>query len=212
MTRRLTAAVASAALVLVLAACVGSGTDPVTEPPPTVDIGGGPSDGGGEISSDGGGDETAVAAPDVPEPDPADFPGMDEETQEGAEQALRFYWHSVVWGYQTGRTDNLESLSGDNCETCQGHRSDIEEISKNGNFWVDVNLDELGTVSEPAGNFDVEVGYIFAIEEHEVLAESGQPSTEVPKQEYIVAAGMNWKDGAWVIDGLRQSEREDDGS
>src|SRR5699024_10334539 len=124
MPRRLLPALATLGLVLGLAACGDGGDGPVTTPPP--DLGNGASDGGGSQGdpSDGGGEtepddgeteETEVAAPDVPAPDPADYPGMDEETPEGAEQAFRYYIAVVYWGYQTGDTETLETLHTENC-------------------------------------------------------------------------------------------------
>ena len=93
MPRRLLSAAAACTLLLGLAACGEGGDGPVTTPPPTIDISG-PSDGGGDdgAASDGGGDDASPsAAPEVPAPDPADYPGMDENTPEGAEQAFRYY-------------------------------------------------------------------------------------------------------------------------
>src|SRR5690625_5731156 len=94
MPRQILPALAAAVLALGAAACGHGGDGPVTTPPPA--LGSDASDGGGSDPdpSDGGGAETeepTAAAPDIPAPDPADYPGMDAETPEGAEQALRYY-------------------------------------------------------------------------------------------------------------------------
>src|SRR5690625_5350400 len=111
MPRRILPSLAAAVLALGAAACGNVRDAPVTTPAPA--LGSNASDGGGSDPdpSDGGGAETeepTAAAPDNPAPEPADYPGMDEETPEGAEQALRYYIAVVYWGYQTGDTETLE--------------------------------------------------------------------------------------------------------
>lgn len=117
MRRRLLAATATAALSLGLVACGDDSEGPVTEAPPSLGIGGsdggGASDDGGEASdgggSDDGGDATgsegensAAEEAGIPAPDPADYPGMDENTAEGAEQFTRYFIAVMTWGYQSG--------------------------------------------------------------------------------------------------------------
>src|SRR5690625_1958241 len=121
MPRQILPSLAAAVLALGAAAC-GNGADgPVTTPPPALRSDA--SDGGGSDPdpSDGGGAETeepTAAAPDIPAPDPADYPGMNEETPEGAEQALRYYIAVMYWSYQTRDANELEKLHTDTCERC----------------------------------------------------------------------------------------------
>src|SRR5699024_991460 len=140
-------ALAAAVLALGAAACGHGGDGPVTTPPPA--LGSDASDGGGSDPdpSDGGGAETeepTAAAPDIPAPDPADYPGMDEETPEGAEQALRYYIAVVYWGYQTGDTETLEGLHQNSCETCLGFGDEISELGQAGSYWKTVTLSDFG--------------------------------------------------------------------
>ena len=117
MSRRLLAAVAVTALTLGLASCGDGGENAVTTPPPKIDIGQS-DDGGAEPSDDGGaeqsdsegageGEDSPAAAPDIPAPDPADYPGMDQETPEGAEQAFKLFWAVILWAHQTGDSSVL---------------------------------------------------------------------------------------------------------
>src|SRR5690625_6346354 len=85
MPRRILPALAAAVLALGAAACGHGGDGPVTTPPPA--LGSDASDGGGSDPdpSDGGGAETeepTAAAPDIPAPDPADYPRPEEHTSE----------------------------------------------------------------------------------------------------------------------------------
>src|SRR5699024_3756122 len=107
MPRRLLSAAAAGALLLGIAACGDQTDEPVTTAPPSIDVAGPRDDGGDSSPSDGGGSEATeptAQAPDIPPPDPADFAGMDEHTEEGAEQAFRYYIAVSVWAHQTGDT------------------------------------------------------------------------------------------------------------
>src|SRR5699024_4287617 len=168
MPRRILPALAAAVLALGAAACGHGGDGPVTTPPPA--LGSDASDGGGSDPdpSDGGGAETeepTAAAPDIPAPDPADYPWMDDETTEGAEQALRYYNAVVYWGYQTGDTESLEGLNQNSYETCLGFGNEISELGQAGSYWKTVTLSDFGIKHYDSDAFDIEIGYIFTLEE-----------------------------------------------
>lgn len=213
MPRRLLSAAAAGALLLGLAACGDGGEGTVTTPPPSINIDA-PSDGGGDTEpSDGGGEETdepTAAAPDIPPPDPAEYAGMDEQTPEGAEQAFRYYIAITYWGHQTGSIEIHESLYAEGCGTCSEFSSNINSISENGTYWSPFKISDYGIKTYDAENFDIEVGYIYTLEEHlepEIDAESPAPR---PAKTYTAAAGMNWVDGSWVVAGLNITETEID--
>ncbi|MEE1651622.1 DUF6318 family protein [Brachybacterium sp. J144] len=205
MSRRLLAAVAAAALTVGLAACGDPTEGTKTDPPPSIDIG--QSDGGGDGgASDGGGDEGSTeAAPDIPAPDPADYPGMDEQTPEGAEQAVRFYFANVFWGYQTGDTRVLNGLYDDGCVGCIGFRDRIEG-QPDGQYWSETTVSDLGTDVQEATNYDFEVGYLFVVGEHSEPAPNSGNAVEYAAIEYISVAGVEWQSGRWVIAELTVSE------
>ena len=173
----------------------------MTTPPPWIDIGqdDGASDAGGEEPSDAGGGEPSdaggaddagsgdgrsEAAPDIPAPDPADFPGMDEQTPEGAEQAVRFYFANVFFGYQTGDTSVLDGLYVDECEACGGFRDRIEGQG-DGRYWSEVTLQDSGVTSQESENFDTEVGYMFTVSAHTEPVDGGGERQDVGPIEYI---------------------------
>lgn len=210
MSRRVLAALAAATLMLGLAACGNEGEGPVTTPPPPV--GNGPSDGGGSTQepSDGGGEETeepTVAAPDVPAPDPADYPGMDEQTPEGAEQAFRYYIAVVYWGYQTGETETLETLYQDACGQCEEIANEITDINETRAYWRNLSVTDAGILHYSSENFDYELGYGFDLSPHSRTSENAE-ITDVPETHYTAISGMRWQDDRWMVGNLDLRESE----
>lgn len=227
MSQRFLSGVAVVALTMGLAACNGGSEGPVTTPPPEIDIGqsdnGGaePSEGGGgevdggdtnaDGASDGGGDGdgSTEAAPDIPAPDPADYPGMDEETPEGAEQAVRFYFANVFWAYQTGRADVLDGMYSEACEACEGFRGRIEDQPE-GKYWGRTEISDLNITHLESENFDWEIGYMFTVGEHTEPGKDGSESVEFDAIDYTSVVGVDWSDGRWVIAAMAFDESSDE--
>ena len=216
MHRRILAPVAAAALAFGLVACTdtgGSGT--VTTPPPSINIGGGsddggaePSDGGGD-TSDGGGD-SPVAAPDIPAPDPADYPGMDQNTPEGAEQAFRYYVAVMIWGYQTGQTEHFETLHDPECLTCTTNARSIQQLAKNGKYWSQTSIEDIGTAHFDSSAYDFEVGYTFHLSAHAEPSPDSDTVTQEPRTKFISAAAMSFRDDQWVVMSARFTPDEEE--
>lgn len=200
MPRRLLSAAAACTLLLGLAACGEGGDGPVTTTPPEIDISA-PSDGGGGTApSDGGEDEVDPnAAPDMPAPDPADYPGMDENTAEGAEQAFRYYMALMIWGYQTGEVGELDARSAEGCNTCAHNRDLIVENAKEGLFWSSAEIEDVGLKQYASEKFDYEIGYVFYIGAHAEPDEGGGGMKEEPRAEYTAVGVMQWTVDGWTI-------------
>ncbi|HEX7351051.1 MAG TPA: DUF6318 family protein [Brachybacterium sp.] len=183
-----------------LAACNGGSEGPVTTPPPEIDIG--QSDDGGAEPSDGGGADggSAEAAPDIPAPDPADYPGMDEETPEGAEQAFKYFWAVALWGHQTGESDDLATLGADECGSCGSMVEDIEDIKSSGSYWSSADLEDVSIEEDGSWeDYDSVVTYSFTIDEHVEPAADGGAATEVPKQGVTAVGALSWQDDSWLV-------------
>src|SRR5690625_6306519 len=93
---------------------------------------------------------------------------MDEETPEGAEQALRYYIAVVYWGYQTGDTETLEGLHQNSCETCLGFGDEISELGQAGSYWKKVTHSDFGIKQYDSEAYNIEIGYYFNLEDHNV--------------------------------------------
>lgn len=216
MRRRLAAPAALAVLTLGLAACAGDdGTGPVTEAPPTlvdnddVSDGGGGSDGGGSEASDGGG--STEAAPDIPAPDPDDYPGMDEETPEGAEQAFQYYMDVAWWSHQTGESELLDSLATENCGVCSDAVDDVKEMREEGAYWSEFETEITEIEAHDADGqegADYVVTYVAVNSSHSEPDFSSGDTEEVPDKRYMIAAGLVWNDGAWLVDGMSAENEE----
>lgn len=222
MSRRLLAAVAVAALTLGLASCGDGGKGTVTTPPPTIGIGqsddggAGPSDDGGAEPSNsdgaGEGEDSPAAAPDIPAPDPADYPGMDQETPEGAEQAFKFFWALILWAHQTGDSSVLEGLYADECNSCASMADDVEQIAKDGTFWTSVEVEEVSVeVDGSWEEYDSVVTYSFILGEHlEPTPGDSQPES-VPDQGVTSVGALEWSGESWVLVDLGSQTAELDG-
>lgn len=201
MTRRLLTASAAAALVLGLAACGDDTGGTITDPPSTIATGasddGGASDGGGTGASDGGG--STEAASDIPAPDPADYPGMDEHTDEGAEQAFKFYIDSVFWGFETGNSATIKEMTAADCNSCNGVIDQIDEHGKAREYWSHVTLETGELRSEPYEDFEISVIYSFVASAHTEPALDSNDTEDVPKALYGTAGALNWRDDHWEL-------------
>ena len=210
MARRILVPLAAAALVLGAAGC---GPD---EPEPRktdlIDLsgddpsdGGGeqPSDGGGGEPSDGGGEEPVNAAPDIPAPDPADYSGMEENTEQGAMHALRYYMAVTYWAHQSGDAASLDTLSDEECVTCSELVAEVGELKEGGQLWEGGEVRDIELLSFDSESYDAEIGYAFSLGEHTEFSISEGGRVVVPETEMLAAAVMDWRGGGWVIRGLQ---------
>lgn len=205
MPRRLLSAAAAGALLLGLTACGEGEEGPVTTAPPEIGING-PSDGGGDTDpSDGGGDQTeepTADAPDIPPPDPADYAGMDENTEDGATQAFRYYIAMSMWAHQTGDDSELMKLQTESCEGCPGFNEELPKLQEQGKYWSEFKVSDTRLTVHFSENYDHEIGYSFTIPEHtRPDPESGEPA-EYNSVEYIAIGGLTWESDGWIVGGL----------
>lgn len=210
MTRRLLTASAAAALVLGLAACGDDTGGTITDPPSTIATGasdgGGTSDGGGAGGSTGGASDdggNTEAAPDIPAPVPADYPGMDEHTDEGAEQAFKYFLAATVYGFQTGEVELITRLSGPECVGCNSALDSIEYYNENKTFWSPTEITEYSIDSEAHGDgYEYTVTYEGQLTRHSELNPESNSVVNLGDQNYVFGGGMNWIDGEWQTSGF----------
>ena len=200
---------ASAALMLALSACGGdeppdNGLDGTMPDLSTNSDNGGASDNGGTdntAASDAGGDSGSDdLAASIPAPDPADYPGMDQNTPEGAEQAFKYYIAVLIWAHQTGDTQTLSELSTDNCSKCTSLIDEVDAISSEASYWSTTGFDETGTAIHESNTFDHEIGYIYTL-----TYESQGVSRKV---ETNTIGGMVWLADSWKVDEMISESKD----
>lgn len=205
MHRRLLSTAAAGALLLGLAAC-GDGEDgPATTAPPELGISS-PSDGGGDAEpSDGGGaeqEEPSAAAPDIPPPDPADYAGMDKNTEDGAIQAFRYYIAVSMWAHQTGDDTELMELQTDSCEGCPGFNAELPKLQELGSYWSEFTVKDVKVTPHTSENFDYEIGYSFTVPDHRRPDPKTGEAIEIDPVEYTTVGGLTWTPRGWIVGGL----------
>lgn len=204
MLRRLLSAAAACSLLLGLAAC-GEGDDgPVTTPPPEIDIGD-PSDGGGgsDASDGGGGQGDPSAASKLPAPDPADYPGMDENTEAGAQQFTKYFFALLMWGYQTGESSAIEDLYLDSCGICETNVEPIRQYREKGVAWSRVDLRDvkLSTMDAEGTSYDRMVNYEVIVSEHTEPALDGGEDATFNDTHFTFQSGLTWNGSGWMVAG-----------
>lgn len=142
-----------------------------------------------------------TTAPTVPAPDPADFPGKDEHTEEGAKQSFAYYWANAIYANQTGDTGPIEALSLESCTACDEYESSVQDRLEDGTLWpaTDIALVTLEMSEDPD-------------HEHVVLYEFSVTQLESENEEssstYVTVGGLEWADNGWKIAefGIQNSE------
>lgn len=153
-------------------------------------------------SSDGGGATAQPSPPDVPKPDPADYAGMDEHTDEGAEQAFRYYWAVMTWSYQTGKTKEYAALYGPDCGSCEQNLAEIEELNDMREWWSETSLEDVDLRAYDSTKNEIEVGYSFVVSAHSEPVKGNVKRRHYDENQFSTVGGMSWGDGAWVVNAM----------
>lgn len=145
--------------------------------------------------------EPATTAPAVPPPNPADFPGMDQQTEEGAKQAYRYFWAAIVYGYQTGDASIVEGMSMPQCVYCVSVKDDIQRLKTANALWGPTTIEDRLLESKAEGDGKVVVTYVIDVSAHEEIDPQTGATTQSPIETYGTAGGAVWVEGGWKIDG-----------
>ena len=193
---------ASAALVLALSACGGdeppdNGLDGTMPDLSTSSDNGGTGD---TAASDAGGDSGSEnLAASIPAPDPADYPGMDKNTPEGAEQAFKYYIAVLTWAHQTGDTELVSTLHSDDCSDCMEFEGYIQDAREADLLWHSVEYQAGESVIYDSDKYDHEIGFFFILGEHQEPNHNYSEYTTVPESEIFAVGGLSWEEGQWKL-------------
>jgi hypothetical protein len=164
--------------------------------------------------SDGGGAGEESTKPNVPKPDPKDYPGMDEHTDEGAEQAFKYFMELALWGYQTGDSSEFKSLYvNETCDACVRTAHEIDETKENGTQWspVDAEQRDLYIDGSEDGKYDAVAVYNFTLASHEEPIRGNSKTHVVDPTSFVSAGGMNWGDEGWIVAFMDMKTVSEDG-
>ncbi|WP_152354053.1 DUF6318 family protein [Brachybacterium subflavum] len=192
----------SSLAVLALAAGLMTGCGDKDEPSPSA--GSEATASAPEEQSDGGGESAKPTKSDVPKPDPKDYPGMDERTDEGAEQAFRYFWALVVWGHETGDSSAMQEHFSEECDVCARFAGDIERIDKNSTQWSEGGIGDNQLYSDSDNKkYDVVVSYSFVIKSHNEPVAGNSKQNTVSDSTVLAIGGLDWRDDAWIVRGVK---------
>lgn len=194
-TRRTFAIAAAGALSLFLAACEPGADEPTpTSAAPTSEM---PTTEALEPTV-----EPANTPSAVPPPNPAEFPGMDQQTEDGAKQAYRYFWAAVLYGHQTGDASIIEDMSMPECRYCNTPLGDVEVFRETKSFWGAASMNDKLLESEVEDGANVIVTYEFELSAHQEKDPATGILSERPAKNYGTSGRTTWSDSRWKLDGL----------
>lgn len=204
--------------MLGLVSCSDAGKDePTTAPMPTSsssDGGGDASDGGGETSaasspsaeggeggsalptaSDGGGERVTMTKDDFPPPDPANYPGLNTHTEQGAIATATYFWDSLFWASWSGETAIPTRLSSEECVGCQLLLERSNDAYMNQLYLTPSYVIPRAETVEARENYQGYDIVIFMTIDERVTAKN----LKGREDHFRTAHGMNWNGKAWKI-------------
>lgn len=142
--------------------------------------------------------------PPVDPPDPADFPGMEEQTEDGAQQAFAYYWAVAITANQSGDTSALAQLGAESCDACAQYVDQVTERVEKDQLWPPATVTTEVLEKYEDTDIDNVVLYRFTV----TFEEQEGKRTPDPAS-YVSVGGLEWTDGGWkVLDFALQSEDE----
>jgi len=141
-------------------------------------------------------------ARNVPKPEmPA---AMKEETKEGAEAAIRYFWDAHYYAEQTGDTELLDSLYSEYCEFCSVRSDSIDGIYKDGGWYTgtEPRIDSMLTAQSENGYIST---LLITTEDGTGYSSDGSIPEDArvahaSKQPWLVEVSYDTNNGRWVID------------
>ena len=196
--------------VVVAAGFVGCGGESAGSPTPAAQSSSSPlrSDAGGADSgggSDGGG-EASGRTPNLPPenaaleaPDFKDYTGIKYETDQGAQETVRFFFDAMYYGYATGDISPFQRVaSSSECPACAKKSEQIVEWSAKGKYLTpsEVTAVSLETVERTEDGADVQ--YEFVVSSLDVVSEE-KVERSYPETRYRAIFRLKFANGHWSV-------------
>ncbi|MGO3290801.1 DUF6318 family protein, partial [Brachybacterium sp.] len=126
----------------------------------------------------------------------------DEQTEDGAIQAFRYYIAVSMWAHQVGDDEALAALQSSDCTGCIEFNGDIPLIRDSGLLWTPADLTNPEVSLEGSSNHEHEVRYKFTLGPHSRPNNENTERVELESLDFDSAGGLNWESGKWVVGGL----------
>ncbi|MGQ4537170.1 DUF6318 family protein [Dermabacteraceae bacterium P7074] len=131
-------------------------------------------------------------------PDPADFPGMNENTDAGAIQTLKYWDMAYNYAAATGNVSYAQKYSAKECESCKSALDNVVTKHKKGDYAKTLISDytDQGKANLPEG----ETYYLRADYRDYLDVSKKDPSGKlIKKHSYIIAAFMKYDGKKWTV-------------
>ncbi len=211
---RVMGAIGAGMLMVVLAGCGGENTNGGPTSPARTTAASSSSDAGGSDASgdalDAGGANSDVRTKGLPPenealkaPDKTDYLGISYPTDQGAQATARYFIDAMYYGYATGDTGPLESVTDHaSCVECTELINDIHSWRDEGKYLTParVKLDDEWTVDKSEDLTKTE--YWFTVDELQIRRQDSSIKT-VAKTQTASAFHLAFEDGAWVVRACR---------
>lgn len=160
--------------------------------------------------ADAGG-EGAAGEAEEPEPLPASSEGpaenwpepevpeeASEQTEEGVEAALQYWFETRQYARNTGDTAPLEAVSTENCAFCIDQAEQIEGAFDQG--WYVQELDEVTQTAVTFEEDDVaQVAFLMTQASYEAYADGELLGESEAQEDMSWSAALVYSNGRWVI-------------
>lgn len=206
--RALTLAAASL-LALGLTACGDDAAKPETE---SASTSAGPTTSAAPATTSTAAETTPAAtppastAPAVAAPDPADYPGMDQQTEEGAKQFVRYYLAVNYYSFATGDTAEVSRISGDACTFCSDSIASATKLHQDGGYWEVPCLEFIEQAAAPVEGYAMGVESRIRVPSYRARESTNAPLSEQSEETLLVSVGLEWVEDHWEVQDVFFSE------
>ncbi|MGQ4506565.1 DUF6318 family protein [Dermabacteraceae bacterium P9123] len=144
-------------------------------------------------------------------PDPADFPGMNENTDAGAIQTLKYWDMAMSYSIATGDISYAKKYTSNECDNCIATLSNIVSQHKRGIYGKSKSITHSdASVGLEKGR---KVYYVTSdVEGFSAVEDRGKTQSEAKDELYRFAAYMDYRNNQWQVVGLSFAREGDEES
>lgn len=177
-------------------------TAPSEESPSADDTESSPDNTEGSEGSDSG-DEYVPASADEPAqnvPKPVMPAGNSEDTEEGAEATVEYWWEAQWYLENVGDGDLVREISAESCSICREQVEHYEHAYSN-NVWYHMEQHSIHSISIiPKGDAKVAAAVTMDLSEQISYADDGSaPVVTDAEEDQLVRFDLQYLEGRWIV-------------